>query len=168
MTTLSWLSGSLRLFCLIPSVVVRPLPFLSSIMPLLHEIFPWQFQFPWRDLWSFLFCCFPLFLCIVYLRRPFYLSLLFSGTLHSVKYVFPFLACLSILLSQLFVTAQTTTLSFCLSFSLRWFWSLPPVQCYKPLSIFLQAFCLSDLIPWIYSPSLHKHNGFDLGHSWIV
>ena len=39
----------------------------------------------------------------------------------------------------------TTILPFCISFSFRLFWSLPPVQCYKLLSIFLQAFCLSDL-----------------------
>ena len=33
---------------------------------------------------------FPLFLCIVHLRRLSYLSLLFSVTLHSVGYFFPF------------------------------------------------------------------------------
>ena len=27
----------------------------------------------------------------------------------------------------------------CISFSLGWFWSPPPVQCYEPLSIVLQA-----------------------------
>ena len=32
-----------------------------------------------------------------------------------------------------------------------WSWSLPPVQCHEPPSIGLQAFCLSDLIPWMYS-----------------
>ena len=40
--------------------------------------------------------------------------------------------------------------SFCLLaffFSLEWFWSLPPVQCYEPPSIVLQALCLLDLIP---------------------
>ena len=31
--------------------------------------------------------CFPLFICIVYLRRPSYLSLLFYGTLHSNGYL---------------------------------------------------------------------------------
>ena len=36
---------------------------------------------------------FPLFLCIVHLRRPSYISLLFSGILHSVGYIFPFLPC---------------------------------------------------------------------------
>ena len=34
-----------------------------------------------------------MFLCTVHLRRPSYLSLLFSGTLHSVGYIFPFLPC---------------------------------------------------------------------------
>ena len=43
-------------------------------------------------------------------------------------------------------------------------WSLPPSQCYKPLSIVLQALSLPDLIPWIYSlPPLYNNKGFDLG-----
>ena len=47
--------------------------------------------------------------------------------------------------SQLFVRPlQTTILHFCIYFSWGW------LQCYKPLSIALQALCLSDLIPWIY------------------
>ena len=62
--------------------------------------------------------------------------LLFSGTLHSVEYIFPFLPCLSLLFfPQLFVKPpQTTTLPSCISFALGWFWSLPPVQCYESLS----------------------------------
>ena len=48
-------------------------------------------------------------------------------------------------------------------------WSPPPVQCYKPLSIVLQALCLSDLIPWIYlSFPLYNHKAFNLGHTWMV
>ena len=39
---------------------------------------------------------------------------------------------------------------FCISSSWGWFWSLPHVQCCKPLSIVLQAHCLPRLIPWIY------------------
>ena len=42
---------------------------------------------------------------------------------------------------------QTTTLPSCITFSWEWFWSLPPEQCYNPLSIVLQALRLSDLIP---------------------
>ena len=63
---------------------------------------------------------------------------------------------------------QSITLPSCISFSLGWFWSLPPVRCYKPLSIVLQALSLPDLISWIYlSPPLYNHKGFDLGHTWI-
>ena len=50
-------------------------------------------------------------------------------------------------------------------FFLGMVWSLPPVQCHKPLSIVLQALCLLDLIPWIYlSLPLYNGKGFDLGH----
>ena len=53
---------------------------------------------------------------------------------------------------------------FCISFSWGWSWSLPPVQCLKPLSIILQALCLSDLLPWVYlSLTLYNHKGFDYG-----
>ena len=60
--TPSWLSRSLRpllyssyahschLF-LISSASVRSIPFLFSLLcPSLHEVFPWGFQFSWRDL----------------------------------------------------------------------------------------------------------------------
>ena len=98
--------------------------------------------------------------------------MLFSGTLHSVGFIFPFLPafCFSSFLSlpRLFLKPpQTTTLPSCISISSRWFWSLSPVQFYEAPSIVLQAFCLPDLIPWIYSsPPLYK--GFDLGHTWMV
>ena len=63
--------------------------------------------------------------------------------------------------SQLFIRSpQTAILSFCISFSWGWSWSLPPVQCHEPPSIVLQALYLSDLIPWIYlSLSLYNHKG---------
>ena len=68
-------------------------------------------------------CWFPLFLCIVHLRRASYLSLVFSGSLHSVESIFPFLLCLSLLsFPQLFVKSpQTITLPSCISFSLEKF-----------------------------------------------
>ena len=105
------------------------------------------------------------FLCIIHLRRPSYLYLLFSETLHSVC----FLSCLSLFFfSQLFIKPpQTTNSPSCISFSLGWFWSLPPVQCYKYPSLVLQALCLPDLIPWISSsPLLYNHKGLYLGHTW--
>ena len=83
----------------------------------------------------------------------------------------PFLPCLLLLFfPKLFVKPpQTTTLPSCISFPWEWSWSLPPVHCYKPLSIVLQAFCLPNVIPWIYSsPPLDSHKGFDLGHTWMA
>ena len=60
-----------------------------------------------------------------------FLSLLFFGTLHSDRYIFPFLLCFLLLFySLLFVRPpQTAVLLFCISFSWGWSWSLPPVQC---------------------------------------
>ena len=64
---------------------------------------------------------------------------------------------------------HTTTLPLCISFSLGWFWSLPPVQYYKTLSIVLQALCPPDLISWSHlSLPLYSNKGCDLGHTWIV
>ena len=91
--------------------------------------------------------CFPLFLCIDHWERLSYFSLLFFGTLHSNRYMFPFLLCLShLFFYQLFVRPpQTIILPFHISLSWGWCWSLPPVQCHEPLLIVLQALCLSDL-----------------------
>ena len=87
----------------------------------------------------FLYCSFPLFLCIGHWGRLSYLSLLFFGTLHSNGYNFPFLLCFSLLFYlQLFARPpQTIILLFCFSFPWGWSWSLPPVQCHEPLSIVL-------------------------------
>ena len=59
---------------------------------------------------------------------------------YSVEYVFLFLLRLLLyFFSQLFVRPpQTTTLSSCISFSLGWFWPLPPVQRHELPSIVLQ------------------------------
>ena len=122
---------------LISSAFVRPLPFLFCI----HFIFPWNVPlispiFLKRTL-VFSILLFSSILCNVHLRKPSYLSLVFSGTLHSVGCIFPILPCLLLLFfPQLFVKPpQKTTLPSCISFSLGWFWSLPPVQCYKPPSV---------------------------------
>ena len=120
---------------------------------------------------SFPLCCFPLFLCIVYLRRLSYFSLLFFGTLHSFGHIFPFLLCLLLLFfSKLFVRLPQISILPCfISFSWGWFWSPLPVQCSEPLSIVLQALCLSNLILWIYlSLPLYNHKGLDLGCNWVA
>ena len=102
-------------FChlfLISSASARSILLLSFIVPPLHEMFPWYLRFSWRDLKSFPFYCFPLFLCIDHWGRLSYLSLLFLGTLHSDASIFPFLfSC--IFFSQLFVRPpQTAILPF--------------------------------------------------------
>ena len=102
---------------------------------------------------------------LLILRRPSYLSLLFSGTLHSVDLSLsplPFTSLLSLAICKAFSDNHFAFLQF--FFFLGWLWSLPPVQHYEPSSIVLQALCLADLIPWICSsPTLYNHNKFELG-----
>ena len=109
--TTSWLSGSLRSFLysfsvcschlvLISSAPVGSLPFLSFIEP----IFEWNVPLvsPIFLKRSLVFpYCFPIFLCIVHLKSLSYLSLLYSGTLHLVEYIFSFLLCLLLLFSAI-------------------------------------------------------------------
>ena len=78
-----------------------------------------------------------------------------------ISFLYSFAFCFSSF-SQLFVRLpQTTILSFCISFSWGYSWSLPPVQCHEPPSIVLQVLCLSDLTPWIYlSLPLYNCKGF--------
>ena len=66
---------------------------------------------------SFSLHCFPLFLCIVHLRRLSYLSLVFSGTLHSDGYIFPF-AFLSLLFSAICKVSSDNHFDFLHFFSL--------------------------------------------------
>ena len=88
------------------------------------------------------------FFALFIYRRLSYFSLLFCGTLRSVGFIFPLLLRLSLLFSsQLSVRPpQTTTLPSCISLSLGWFWSPPPVQCYESPSTVLWALCLPDLM----------------------
>ena len=69
--TPSWLSVcSCHLF-LISSASVRSIHFCPLSSPSLHEMFPWYLSFSWRDLYSFPFCCFPLFLGLLLLLSCF-------------------------------------------------------------------------------------------------
>ena len=56
----------------------------------------------------------------------------------------------SLLFTAILRSPQTAILPFCIYFSWGWSWFLSPIQCHEPLSIVLQALCLSDLILWIY------------------
>ena len=94
------------------------LPFLSFIVPILAWNVPLISPISLNRFHSFPFYCFLLLLCIIHLRRPSYLILLFVGTLNSVGYIFPFLPCLLLLFfPQLFAKPpQTTTLPSCKNF----------------------------------------------------
>ena len=176
---LSWLSGPWRSFFLQFFCVFLP-PLNVLCFCKVHTIYVLYFDHPCiksslgisnflEEISSLSHSIIFLFLCIDHWGRLSYLSLLFFENLHSNRYIFPFLlCCLLLLFSQLFLRPpQTTILPFCISFSCDWFWSQPPVQCYEPPSIVLQALCLPDLIPWIYfSLSLYNHKGFDLSHTW--
>ena len=85
---------------LIFSASVRSIPFLSFIVPIFSWDIPLAFQ-------CFPFYCFPLFLCSLSncaLRNAFLsLLLILFETLHSGRYIFPFLLCLFLIFfSQLF------------------------------------------------------------------
>ena len=115
---------------LISSAYIRSRQFLSFMEP----IFAWNIP-----LVSLIFLkiilVFPILLfsssfCINHWGRLSYLSLLFFGTLHSNRYIFPFLLCFSpLFFSQLFVRPpQTPILLFWISFPWGWSWSLCPIQ----------------------------------------
>ena len=139
-STSLWLSGSWRSFLyssvhscyffIIASVSVRSVWFLPFIVPIFAWNVPLISLIVLKRPLVFPFYCFPLNLCIVPLRRSSYFSLLFSGTRHSLGFIFPFLSCFSrLFFSQLFVRPpQTTILLFCISFPWGWSWSLSPVR----------------------------------------
>ena len=143
-----WLSGFWRSFLYSSSVYschlflkasasVRSIPFLSFI----QHIFAWNVPLVSLIFWK-RSLVFPILLVssislVDHWGRFSYLSLLFFGSLHSNRYIFPFLLCLSLLFfSQLFVRLPLTTiLPLCISFSWEWSWSPPPVRCYESVSI---------------------------------
>ena len=154
-TTPLWLSRSSRPFLygssvyschlfLISSASVRSIPFLSFIVP----IFPWNVSllsliFLKRSL-IFSILLFSYVFCVDHWGRLSYLSLLFFGTLHSVRYIFPFLPCLLLLFfPQLFVKpSQTTTLPSCISFSLGW--------------LITASYTMLNLHPWFFRHSVYQ------------
>ena len=154
-------------FFLVPSASVKSLPFQSFIVPILTWngplIVPVSLKrslvFP-TLLFSFisLHCSFKVFLTL--------LAILWIS---AFSWVHLSLSPLPLLLffSQVFVRPpQTTLLHF---FLLGLFWSLLPIQCFKPPSTVLQALYLSDLVPWVYFLlPLYNHKGSDLGHTWMV
>ena len=127
--TPSWLSGSCSPFpysssvysyhlFLISSASVRAIPFPSFIVPILAWNVPLILSIFLKR--SPVFCILlfsPISLYCSFKKASFFSSLLFSRTLHSVGYIFPFLPCLLLFFPQLYAKhPQTTTLPSCISF----------------------------------------------------
>ena len=121
---------------LISSASIRSTPFLSFIEP----IFAWNVPLVSIIFWK-RSLVFPILLfssdSVHWLLKKAFLSLL------AILWNSAF-RCLYLSLSHLPFTSilfvrprQITILLCCISFSCEWFWSLPPVQCYKPPSIVL-------------------------------
>ena len=148
------------------SASIRAIPFLSFIEPILTWNVPLVSRIFLKRSLVFPILLFS-FIPLHWPLRKAFLSLLAVLWNSAFKWVY---FCFLLLFSELFVRPpQITIFTSCISFSLGWSWSLPPVQCQKPLSIVLQALCLSDLVPWIYFLlPLYIHKRFDLGHTWMV
>ena len=177
-----WLSGSLGSFLysstvysfhlfLISLLLLGPYHFCPLLCPSLHILGISNFLEE-----SFLFYCFPLFLCIDHLGRLFFfffkslLAILWNSAFRWIYLSFSPLPFTS-LLFQLFVrTPQTTILlaflhlfflglvlitasSTMLQTSVYSFWGTLSIRS-NPLSLL--------------SLPLYNHQGFDLGHTWMV
>ena len=161
---------SFHLF-LISSASIRPLPFLSFIVPSFVWNVPLIFPILLKISVVLPFLLLPSISLHCSLKKAF-LSLptiLWNSPFSWVYFSLSPLLFAS-LFPQLFVKPpQTITLPHCISFSLGWFCLLPPIQYYGPPSIVLQAHCLLDIIPWICSsPPLYIHRGFDLHHTSLA
>ena len=97
------------------------------------------------------------------------LAILWNSEFKWVYLSFSPLPFASLLFTAICKTSSENHFAFLHFFFLGWSWPLPPEQFHEPLSIVLQALCLSDLIPWIYlSLPLYNCKGFDLGLTWIA
>ena len=123
--------------------------------------------------WSLIFpiLLFPLFLCIVHLRRPSFLSLLFCGN-SAFSYVYLSLSPLpfaSLLSSANWKASLNTYFAFLHFFFFGMVLVTASCAVLCAVTIVPQALCLPDLIPWIYlSPLMYNHKGFDLDYTWMA
>ena len=124
-----------KVLCFIVPIVAWNIPFLSLIFLERTLVLP--------------FLLFSSISLHCSLRKAFlsFLAILWNSAF-TVGYIFPFLACLSLLFySQLFVRPpQTAILLFCISFSWGWSWFLSTVQCHEPPSIVHQDSVRSRLL----------------------
>ena len=161
---------SCRLF-LISSASVRSIPFLSFIEPIFACNVP---------LLSFIFLkrsrVFPILLFSSIslhwsLRKAFLslLAILWNSVFRCLYLSFSPLHLASLLFSAICKASSDNYFAFLHFFFLGVVLITAFCTNHEPLSIVLQALCLSNLIPWIYfSLPLYNCNGFDLGHTCMV
>ena len=97
-------------------------------------------------------------------------SMLFSGTLHSVGYIFPFLLCLSLLsFPHLFVTLLRQPLCLFV-FLFLWviFGHCPSIMLWTSVHSSSGNLSIRSNPLNLFSFPLYIHKGFDLGHSWMI
>ena len=147
---------------------VRPVPCLSFIVP----VFAWN-----NPLVSLIFLMrsqvFPilLFSSISFhwsLRKAFLslLAILWNSAFR--WYFFPFLLCLSVLLSAICKPSSDNHFAF-LHLSFLWMVLITASCTMSRTSVYSSSGTLSDLTSWIYlSLPLYNRKGFDLGHTWMV
>ena len=128
------------LHLLISSASVRSIPFLSFIVAIFARNVSLVSLIFLKDLYSLSHSIVFLYFFALITEEGFLISPCYSLELciqMGISFPFSFAFTFS---SQLFVRPpQTSILSLCMSFSWGWSWSLPPVQCYEPPSIVLQA-----------------------------
>ena len=120
--TLWWWSGSWRSFLcssvyschlfLKPSLSIRSILFLYFLVPVFACNVPLVSIIFLNTSLIFPILFSPLFICTDHWGSLSYLSLLFFRTPHSNGYIFPFLLCLLLFFSQLFVRLTKTTILF--------------------------------------------------------
>ena len=158
-----WLSGSWRsfLYCssvyschlfLISAASVRPIPFMFFIVPIFARNVPLESLIFLKRSLVFPILLFSSISLHWSLRKAFLslLAILWNSAFKWVYLSFSSLPFTSLLFTAICKASSDKDFPFLHFFSMGWSWSLSPVQCHKPLSIVLQALCLSDLIPWIY------------------
>ena len=156
---------------LISFASVKFLPFLFFIVPILVWNVPLISPIFLKRCLVFPMLLISLYFFALFVEKGFVISLCYSLELCiQLGISFPFSLLFASLLSSAICKALLDNyFAFLCFFCLGCFWSLPPVQHYEPLSIVLQAICLPDLIPCIYSsPPWYNHKGFDLGCTWMA
>ena len=146
---------------LISSASVRFLLFLSFFVSIFAWNVPYYLIFLKRSL-VFPILLFSLSHRIVHLKRLSYLSLLFSETLQSVRYLpFSFAFCFSFF-SAIYKASSENHFAFLHFFFFGMVLVTTSCTVYEHPSIVLEALCLSDLIPWLcLSLPLYNRKGFD-------